>query len=152
MTEPWSPWAIALALVAAANMVNAGTFLAFSAMVMPALQLTSAETATRTVREVNRRAPRPAFMFSFLGAPLIAAILIVAMTVAGRLTAWAAFASALTIAAFVVSLVANIPLNNRLERADVGWDRFSSAWGRANLGRLVLSCLAGLAAIAGLLG
>ena len=151
MTDPWSPWAIALALVAAADLVNTGTFLAFSAIVMPTLQLGSAEVATQAMREVNRRAPRPAFMLSFLGAPLMATVLVIAMTVAGVLTAWAAVATALTIGALIVSLAANIPLNNRLERADISWERFSSGWNQANLARLILSCLGGLVAIAGIL-
>jgi uncharacterized membrane protein len=151
VTDPGSPWAIALALVAIANLVNTGTFLAFSVMVMPTLQVASTEAATQTMREINRRAPGPAFMLSFLGAPLIAAVLVIAMTVAGVLTVWAAVAAALTVAAFVVSAVANIPLNNRLERAEISWDRFASGWNQANLARLILSCLGGLVALAGLL-
>jgi uncharacterized membrane protein len=151
VTDPWSPWAIALALVAVANLINAGAFLAFSVMVMPTLQAVSAEVATQTMRELNRRAPRPVFMLTFLGAPLIAVILVVAMAVAGVLTFWVAAATALTVAAFVVSAVGNIPLNDRLQRVDIEWDRFSSGWNQANHARLVLSCLGGLVAIAGLL-
>lgn len=127
-----------------------GAYLAFSAMVMPALHQLPA--ATETMNRINRRAPRSSFIAVFLGSAALCAVAIV--LVFGRLPApeaVLALAGGIAgVAGFVLTATVNVPLNNHLAAA-AGTDAsafsaFEARWRRANTARCVLS-LAGAAAL-----
>ncbi|MCS3780783.1 anthrone oxygenase family protein [Tsukamurella ocularis] len=97
------------------------------------------------MRRMNDAVERPPFLALFmLGAllPVVAAIALViadgfdARTVAGALGALCA------IAAFVLTVAVNVPLNQRLMTGTVEWAEFARNWGVWNLARLWLSVAA----------
>ena len=147
-------------ILQAFNFINGGVFLAFTAMVTPALRdARDPRTAAAVMRDINVRAPRSIFMVSFLGAPLAAIIAGVLLATGGVTTAatpWIIGAIATSLLAFVISVTVNIPWNNRLEHESdrmpgATWTAFSRVWARANALRCVLSIAAGAAAAVSLI-
>ena len=141
---------IAALLVALLNAINAGVFLAFTTMVSRSLRETPGDAGASIMRRINDLAPRSVFLLFFLGAPVVAGATLLLAITRGALSAPIVGAVASTVAAFVVSVIWNIPWNNRLERASGNstvWALFCRAWPRANTARALLSLLAaGLAA------
>lgn len=97
------------------------------------------------MRRMNVAVERPPFLALFmLGAllPVVAAVWLViadgfdARTVAGGLGALCA------VAAFVLTIAVNVPLNQRLMAGTVEWSEFARTWGAWNLARLWLSVVA----------
>jgi uncharacterized membrane protein len=131
----------------------AGVFFAFSTFVMPALRRLSPAEGIAAMQSINRLAVTPVFMTALFGTALAALALVV----------WAAFSSAERPAALLVTagalyvigttgvtMAANVPLNERLARAEPHhseagtWNQYVTAWTAWNHAR----ALAALAAAA----
>jgi uncharacterized membrane protein len=122
-----------------------GVYLAFSVMVLPAFRRLSADAATTAMLEINRWAERGPFIVVFLGAAL-AAIALGITTLTGQPEPAAVLrlvAAALSLASTILTVAANVPLNNRLVRAGAGfWPVFEKRWGRLNTLRALLALAA----------
>ncbi|MET0990571.1 MAG: anthrone oxygenase family protein [Glaciihabitans sp.] len=119
---------LAIATAIGAGAVG-GVYLAFAVMVMPALGRLPARDATAAMQEINRRAERGAFIGVFLFAALVALALgIVAITALPDGAAMLLLVgAALSLASAVVTVVGNVPLNNRLEREGAPfWETYRS--------------------------
>jgi uncharacterized membrane protein len=134
--------AIATALGAAAV---GGIYLAFSLMVMPALARLTAAQATATMQEINRRAGQGVFIVVFLGSALLAVALslVEVFVLPGETAAPLLAGAALSFSSAVVTVVGNVPLNNRLERDGVAfWPQYLPRWTALNTVRALLALAA----------
>ncbi|MEU3557985.1 anthrone oxygenase family protein [Streptomyces fragilis] len=134
----------------------AGLFYAFSIAVMPGLARTDDRTVVRTMRSINAAILNGWFLLGYLGALLFDVVAVVLLAVDrgtdGGLVPVVA-ATALYLAAVLLTARVNIPLNNGLERVDAeagaagsaaARSRFERPWVRANHGRTLL-CTASFA-------
>jgi uncharacterized membrane protein len=130
----------------------AGAFFAFSSFVMPALNRLPAPRAVAAMQSINRLAVTPLFMAAVFGTAL--ACLAVA--------AWAGFewhapaarwvlagSIVYVIGAIVVTIAANVPLNDELDAVDpqgpavaADWAHHTRAWTAWNHVRCVASTVA----------
>lgn len=140
MIDALDPVAAAL-LVAAllANGLQAGTYYAWASGVMPGLARTDDATFVATMRHVNAAILNPVFLASFLGAPLLTAVAVLAVDFDAL--AWTAAALVLALATVGTTAAGNVPLNDALE---AGGDRaaFERPWVRWNLVRTLTSTAA----------
>ena len=134
-----------------------GAFYAFSAIVMPGLARLSTTQAVTTMQAINVAAVRVPFMLAFVGA----AVLSVVLGIRGFATLGEPGALLLIVASalylvgsFVVTIAANVPINDAVGRADASvpetadlWARLSARWTRLNHVRTV-SALAAAALFA----
>lgn len=136
--------------------VTAAVYANFSLRVMPALGRLPDATGIARMQQFNRTAVQAPFMTCFFGAAIGSVWLALRAlrsdhTRAGLL---AGAGGGLYLVGFLLTIVYNVPLNERLARAtgaDVDvWRRYLTVWTRANSVRAVLSgvaCLLLLAAI-----
>ena len=118
--------------------VSAGVFFAFSSFVMPALDRLAPAQSIRAMHSINKLAVTPAFMTALFGTALACAVLGV-----WAVTSWGERPAALVLAgcalflvgAIVVTMAANVPLNDALmnvdaEAADAGarWSSYLADW------------------------
>ena len=104
------------------NGLLAGTYLAFAIAVMPALHNQPDDVFVRVMNRISVVIVNPMFLAIFLGAPIMTAAV-----AWGQRTplAFGAFAAALV--ALLVTVAANVPLNDAL--ADTGnRDAFETPW------------------------
>jgi uncharacterized membrane protein len=136
-----SPHLIATAAAALASATVGGLFYAFSTFVMSGLDRTDPAEAIAAMRGINAEAQVNApFLMLFVGSALLAigvgvmAVLRLAQPGSGYVLAGAA----LGLAAFVVTMAFNVPLNNRLDALDPSglsaadalreWQAYSTSW------------------------
>lgn len=140
-----------LSIVAAiAAAVLAGVYLAFSVMVMPALRGRPAREAVAVMQAINRYAVRPPFMIVFFGAPLLAVAVIVVELMSGGPNPLRVVGAAVSIAGFIVTVAANVPINNAVEQLGLQpskasleqWPSLAARWTSANTLRGALCALA----------
>lgn len=130
----------------------AGAFFAFSSFVMPALNRLPAGRAVAAMQSINRLAVTPLFMAAVFGTALAC------LAVAG----WAGFGwhapaarwvlagcIVYVIGAIIVTIAANVPLNDALAAADPqgpgaagDWARYARAWTAWNHVRCAASTVA----------
>lgn len=136
-----------------------GFYVAFSAVVMPALRCRPARDAVATMVAINERAVGPVFMLLFFGTAAASAI-VAFRGLTGDLSAWSAAGAAAYLAGWATTMAVNVPLNTRLAGgagaaqpsalratdADDRWHTYDQAWTAANHVRAVLS-LAGAVAL-----
>jgi uncharacterized membrane protein len=133
------------ALLYAATLVTAlgcglvaGVFFAFSSFVMPALKRLTLERGIAAMQSINELAVTPAFMTALFGTA-VACLGLAAWTVIstdGRTTALVLLGGALyLVGAIGVTIVCNVPLNNRLATlhpqstgAASYWDEYLTQW------------------------
>ncbi len=143
---------LCIAIVAAAlgSGLIAGLFFAFSAFVMAALAARPAAEGMAAMVSINRVILRSLFMPVFFGTAIAAALL------AGyALMRWSAAspwligaALAYLVGAIGVTMAWNVPLNNRIERADPAadnagiWTHYLDRWTKWNHVRTVASLAA----------
>lgn len=134
--------------------LQAGTYYAWASGVMPGLARGDDRTFVATMQNINVAIVNPAFMLSFLGAPLLAGAAIV--TSNGSARPWVIAGTALAVGTIAITAGGNIPLNNALDSAgsveqitDLAAVRgnFESAWVNWNIARALtstasLACLA----------
>lgn len=125
--------------------VVGGFYLAFSAVVMPALRNRSEEVAIATMVAINEKAVRPPFMVLFFGTSAACAGVACAAALDPQLHSPLRLAGAVAyLAGWVSTIAVNVPLNNRLSqsaagRADQQWNKYHRSWTRANNFRAALS-------------
>lgn len=146
-------FALQLAAVLGCGLM-AGLFFAFSAFVMDGLSRIAPERGIAAMQAINAAVMNPLFFLAFFGTP--AACLAVAIA---ALAGWGEPGSAFFLAGsavyiaggFIVTMAANVPLNNELEAvtpgrpaADALWSRYLRVWTAWNHVRTV-ACLAAAA-------
>lgn len=154
MIDAVLPGATVVAAVGSGLM--AGLYLAFSVAVMPGLRRLRPQVGAAAMRAINTAILNPVFGVVFGATPLLC--LLLAATVpfsASSGTGWIVTGAALhVVGSFVLTVVANVPLNNRLDAADpdspagaVVWADYLVRWTVWNHLRAVL-CTAATAALA----
>lgn len=150
-------WLLDLLTISAATLtaLASGLYLAFTTMVMPALNQSAPAHAVDVMRKVNVWAVRPPFMVIFFGSAMTALATGIGQLVGvdGREASIPALIGAvLALLSFGVTVVRNIPLNNQLARTDDSdrsaarkWEAFSGPWSAANLIRALLGTVATIA-------
>ncbi|NKG22579.1 DUF1772 domain-containing protein [Paeniglutamicibacter terrestris] len=133
-------------ITAACTAIAGGVYFSFAALVLPALEKIPSREAVTAMRWINVAAVRWPFMSIFFGSMLTSVVLVGMEMAAGN---WvpAAMArivgSVLGIAAFGITVVGNVPLNNQLasdrgsETAADTWTSFAVPWGRLNHARWI---------------
>lgn len=145
---------VLLAIATGTTGLTAGVFLAFSVSVMPALGASDPRTFVTTMNRINVAIVNPIFMLLLFGSPVI---LVIVSLLAGPRRGWVILALVLNLAAVVVTMVVNVPLNNGLARTGLtdpvaARSAFENLWNAAHLVRTVLlagSLSAAIVALAG---
>ncbi|GAA3096447.1 DUF1772 domain-containing protein [Pseudonocardia yunnanensis] len=146
----------ATVVAAVGSGVMAGLFFAFSAAVMPGLRRLRPEVGAAAMQAINRAILNPVFGVVFGGTPLLCLLLAVAAPFSALSgTGWIVAGAVLHIVgSLVLTMVANVPLNNRLDAADPDspagaavWADYLVRWTAWNHVRTVL-CAAATAALA----
>ena len=141
-------WILIAACVGSGMM--AGLFAAFSTFMMKALSSLSDSNGIQAMQAINRFIVRPSFLLVFFGTGVLCALsVLLGWNVLGdaRLTAIAA-AAVYIVACILSTIVFNVPLNDRLERADPTseegralWAHYLSRWTRWNHVRSVATLI-----------
>jgi uncharacterized membrane protein len=136
---------VLLAATVAAGL-QAGTYYTWASGVMPGLARGDDRTFIATMQNMNVAIVNPAFMMSFLGAPLLAGAAIVTSNSSAR--PWVIAATAFAVGTISITAGGNIPLNNALDSAgsveritDLAAVRsdFESEWVNWNIARALTS-------------
>ncbi|WP_299417885.1 anthrone oxygenase family protein [uncultured Sulfitobacter sp.] len=132
----------------------AGVFLTFSDFVMTSLAKADPAGAIQTMQIINREVFRTIFMVLLLGMSAVSPMIVVYAigTDIGYAQNWIVAAGALYfLGTFIVTLVFNVPMNNRLDRmqfnsaeAAAYWLRYVPAWRFWNWVRTIAAALASL--------
>lgn len=139
---------VAVTVVAALGAgLSAGVYLAFSLLVMPGLRALPPAAAVAAMQGINVSALRAPFMVVFFGGAAASAALIVLQLVSTAPAGPTRLVGAvLALAAFAITVVRNVPLNNTLVRVradapDVAtaWQSFARSWTVANHARAIVS-------------
>jgi uncharacterized membrane protein len=141
------------ALVAATvgNGLLAGVFFAFSCGVAPGLRRVDDNSYVTVFRAINRSIVNGLFILVFLGAPIATVAAAALHLDADRREAlpWLVAGLVLSLFSFAVTVLVNVPLNNRLGTAPIGdaqlqkaRDRFEMRWNRWNHVRTAASTAA----------
>lgn len=127
--------------------LNAGVYFGWATGVMPGLAHTSDRTFVGTMNEINDVIVNPAFMSVLLGAPVLSGI--AASTEKGAMRPWLLAALGANVATFLVTMAANVPLNDTLAAVDLATDDlqrarkdFETPWVVWNIVRTVTSTAA----------
>lgn len=137
--------------------VNGGLFFAFSVFVMKALGRIAPASGISAMQSINVAVLNPVFFAAFFGTAALSALALIA----GFMTWSAAGARYLAVGALLylagtiaVTMVCNVPLNNKLARvapdSDEGallWQRYLSDWTAWNHVRTITSLAAAAAFI-----
>lgn len=150
MTQQWMLYASEFSVIAYA--LVAGVFLTFSDFVMRSLAATQPASGIEAMQLINRKVFRTLFMVLLIGmavvSPIMAAFAI--WQEGGPAAAWI-IAAAVTyvIGSFGVTVVFNVPMNERLDRmahdsavAAAYWHRYVPAWSFWNTVRTLASAAA----------
>ncbi|GAA1276298.1 anthrone oxygenase family protein [Arthrobacter pascens] len=129
-----------------------GFYLAFSAVVMPALRRRPGGEAVETMAVINENAVRPPFTVLFFGTAAACAAVLVEAAIDPRAQSPLRVAGAAAyLAGWASTMLINVPLNNRLSQGGTGlerrWLSYERPWTKANHLRAALS----IAGAAGLL-
>ena len=138
----------------------AGLFFAFSTSIMPGLARLPKPAAALAMQQANRTILNPLFLAVFVGTALICLLVAVAALISGPAGAvWLVIGALLyVLGGFVVTMVVNVPMNNRLDAADPDsaagagiWTEYLSRWTAWNHFRAVVSALATASLAVGLI-
>lgn len=145
---------------AVTSVVTAGVYLDFSARVMPSLRRMADAAGVAKMQHLNRNIEQGPFMLCFCGAGLAGGYLLYRLLRGDRATSdWLlAAGGAAYLAGLLLTMVYNVPLNNRLAAADPHaastvdmWRKFLQDWTAANTVRAVLSVVGVGLLVAGLI-
>ncbi|SER97231.1 Uncharacterized membrane protein [Lentzea xinjiangensis] len=121
-------------ITAAATGLMAGIFAAFSVAVMPGLADLPPDGARGAMRRINVRIQNPVFLLLFAGTAVLCGVEVFQGRIAGGLL--------YVVGCFLLTMVVNVPMNNRLERTDDAyWPEYLRKWTLWNHVR-GLACLA----------
>lgn len=104
-----------LLLAVLANGLQAGTYYTWASGVMPGLARTDDRTFVHAMQQANVAIVNPVFLATFVGAPLLAGLGLLAVDASAR--AWTIAGLLLAIVTVLVTMVGNIPLNDALDAA-----------------------------------
>ncbi|MEU8819236.1 anthrone oxygenase family protein [Actinoplanes sp. NPDC048796] len=142
-------WDVLTAATVVGGGLLAGVFFAFSAFVMSGLRRLPDPAGAAAMRSLNVTAERPPLMIALFGvSALCVAVAVRALATWSQPgSGWLLTGAVLTVAgALGVTVVVNVPLNNRLDADTITWSRYLAGWDPANHARTVL-CLAGCAVL-----
>lgn len=108
-----------------------GVFFAFSSFVMKALAQLPAEQGVAAMQRINVVVLNPLFLGAFIGTALLGLVCMgVALFGAGGVPSALVFAAGLiyVVGSFAVTLVFNVPRNERLARLDAGSIEAAAYW------------------------
>jgi uncharacterized membrane protein len=130
--------------------LNAGLFATFGYAVLPGLRRTDDAVFVAAMRQINRAILNGWFVIVFVGAPLLTIVALILRPGPALIVAVVAHLATLLLTGTV-----NVPLNNRLDRADPGEASgtraiFERRWVRSNVVRAVTSLLAAAATLVAL--
>lgn len=135
-------------VTSACSGIAGGVYFSFTAIVMPALRRAQPHEAVSAMQSINVAAVRWPFMIIFFGS-LIGSVALVVMDMAAGNWVPASIVrvigAALGIAAFSITVLGNVPLNNQLASetgsgsAADSWKSFHIPWSRFNLARTIFS-------------
>ena len=133
-------WSIAILAAALGSGLIAGLFFAFSTFIMAALGARPPAEGMAAMVSINRVILRSLFMPVFFGTAALAAVLAVHALLAWRpASLWLLGAAFLYLVGTIgVTMVANVPLNNAIDRADPAtnngalWNDYLRRWTRWN--------------------
>jgi uncharacterized membrane protein len=137
----------------------AGVFFAFSTAVMPAFRRRPPDDSAATMQEINRTIVNPLFGGVFGGTALLCLLLIVGSPFSGRGgTVWVVIGAVVYLVGSIgLTMVVNVPMNNRLDAADPAsaegsriWSDYLSRWTAWNHGRALACVVATVALTVGL--
>jgi uncharacterized membrane protein len=137
-----------------------GVFFAFSSFVMQGLGRLPAAEGARAMQEINRTAVTPVFMTALFGTGLLCLVLVPLALIASApgSVCIAAGAALYVISNPGVTMVFNVPLNNRLDgvepttpEAAETWGLYLRAWTRWNTVRAIGGVAAAGLLVAGLI-
>jgi uncharacterized membrane protein len=107
-----------LLLATLATGLQAGTYYIFACGVMPGLALGDDRTFVSAMQQFNVSFINPWFLATFLGAPLLALVAVVAhLRTRPALLAWVTSGFLLASATFVITVLIHMPLNDALDAA-----------------------------------
>lgn len=128
-----------------------GVFLAFSGVVMPSLAASNPAGAIQSMQIINRKVFPTVFMVLLIGMAIVSPMLVgwVLWRGAGPAEPWILAAGAsYMLGVFIVTLVFNVPMNERLHRmdpqggiAEAYWRRYVPGWTFWNTIRWVASAI-----------
>lgn len=123
----------------------AGLFYAYSMSVMPGLDKLGPDRAEEAMRHINRAILNPWLYLVFLGSPVAA--LAAGLVAGGPAAVWFhAAAGVSAVGSFLVTVVINVPMNNRIDAGAMSWKEYRPRWTAWNTVRTVAS-LASLALV-----
>lgn len=150
-----------LSFVAAlASALVGGVFFGFSSFIMQGLARLPAAEGAHSMQEINRTAVTPVFMTALFGNGLLCLVLIPVALISGLpgCESMAAGAALYFLSNPGVTMVCNVPLNNRLDKLDPAsaeaadfWATYLKAWTRWNTVRAIGGVAASVLLVAGLL-
>ena len=130
----------------------AGTYYAYACSVMLALGRTSDRTFIEVMQRINVAIQNPVFFAALFGAPVASGVAVwLQASDSGGVSGWTIAALVLNVAGFLITVVANIPLNNALDAsgdpaaiADPAAvrQRFERVWNAWNVARGVVTTAA----------
>lgn len=130
MTKTLFPRLIFVAAIGSG--ITAGVFFAFSSFVMAALRRLPAEQGVAAMNSISVTVIHPGFMSAFAGTALLCLLLSVGSFVGwGQDGARLALIGSLVylIGTFGVTVIFNVPLNDRLAKEGTGfWPNYLAAW------------------------
>lgn len=121
--------------------VVSGVFLTFSDFVMRSLDTARTAAGIEVMQVINREIYRSVFMFLLLGMSALSPFLVgyAYFRLAGPATSWIMAGGTIYFAGvFVVSLVFNVPMNNRLEAREYSSTEAATYWTTTYLPRWIL--------------
>lgn len=108
-----------------------GVFFGFSTFILPALRRLPDDRAAQAMRSINVMAVRPPLMTALFGTA--AACLALSTSAVRRGDVWVVAGSVTYLAGVVlVTVAANVPLNDRLAEQQLTFRDYSRAWARWN--------------------
>lgn len=132
----------------------AGVFLAFSDFVMASLAKAEPSGAIQSMQIINQKVFRTVFMVLLLGMSAVSPVIVVyaISTDLGNAQNWIVAAGAIYfVGTFIITLVFNVPMNNRLDRlhfasddAATYWLHYVPAWRFWNWVRAIAAALASI--------
>lgn len=126
-----------LGIAALLSGLLAGVYYAFAVGVLPGLDRLSDAAFADAMNNMNEAIVNPAFMLTFLGAPLLTLVAVFLV----RRTGWVVAALVLNVAGLIVTAALNLPLNDAL-LADNNREAFEQSWITWNIVRMTLTAAA----------
>jgi uncharacterized membrane protein len=108
----------------------AGLFFAFSTAVMPGLRRLTPAAGAAAMQEINRTILNPLFYVVFMGTALLSLLLVIGAPISGGPgTVWIVIGALLYLVGnFGLTMVVNVPMNNRLDASNPLTDEGASIW------------------------